>query len=121
MSQALNLRDRITHSHCQSGAAQQWNVWKIISDVGDGGIGHSRLVENLFIGWHFDRLLHVNEVHAHFFCAPQEGRALPSSDASGTEAGGVREGQPLAVVGIEGLDLEGNLLGWRKQSNSAIC
>src|SRR5215469_11830267 len=87
----LDLWHRITHSYCQSGAAHQRKIWKIVADVGNGGIGYPRLVKNLFISWHFDRLLHVNEVHAHFFCAAKQGGTLPSRDAASAEAGGVRQ------------------------------
>ena len=58
------------------------------------------------------RLLFVDELDAHLRGAAAQGGALASGDDAGAKAGGARQGQALAVVGVEGFDFERGAVGW---------
>ena len=104
----------------EASAAQQWNVRKIIADIGDRRIWNASFLEDLFVGRHFHWLFHIDKFHLHFMGAAKERSALATRDASGPQTGGMGKRQSLAVVGIKGLNFEGCTVGLRKQAHAAV-
>jgi hypothetical protein len=78
----FDLRNRVSHGHSQTSAAHDKKIWKIVLNIRNIRISHSRLSENLLICGYFQRLFHINEFHIHLPCTPKESRALASSDAT---------------------------------------
>jgi len=116
----LYLRHGITHRNRESGTTQQREIRKVVPDKRDSGIGDASFSKNLLVRWHFYRLFHVDELHLHFVGAAQERGAFPPSNAARAEAGGLREGEPLAVVRVERLNFQGRAISLRKQGDTPI-
>ena len=116
----FNFGDRIAHGHGEAGAEHERNIRKVITDVCDSGVGDSGFSQDVFVGRHLHRLFHINELHLHFVSAAQECRTLAARDAAGAQAGGMRQGKALSVVGVKGLDFESGAVGLRQQSDTAV-
>jgi len=114
------LGDGVAHGHREATAAEQGNIGQIVSDIGYGGIGNARFFEDVFVGRHFQRLLHVDKFHAHFTGAAQQRGAFAAGDAPGPQAGGLRQGESLTVVRVESLYFQGGAIGLGEQSDSAV-
>jgi hypothetical protein len=67
----LDLRDRIAHRDREARTAHYRKIRKVIADIRYSGVGYSRFFQNFFVSGHFQRLLHVDEFHAHLMGAAQ--------------------------------------------------
>jgi hypothetical protein len=116
----FDLRNRVSHGHSQTSTAHDRKIWKIVPNIRNMTISHSRLLENLLICGYFQRLFHINELHIHFPCTPKESRALASSDATRAKPSGVGQCETLSVVRVEGFNFESYVFCLRQQGDAAI-
>ncbi len=120
MGNPLHLGDGVADGQGKAGAAHERNIGEIIADKGYGGIGDARFLQDFFVGGHFERDLHVDEFHFHLVGAAKKCGAFAAGDTTSAETSGVSEGETLAVVGIESLDLQSAAVGLRKERDAAV-
>jgi len=116
----FDLRNSVSQSHSQTSATHDRKIWKIVPNIRNMRIDHSRLLENLLVCGYFQRLFHINEFHIHFPRTPKESRALASSDATRAKPSGVGQCETLSVVRVEGLNFERHVFCLRQQGDAVI-
>jgi len=114
------LGDGVAHCDREASAAHQGNIGKIIADIGDCRIGQARFAKDFFIGRHLERLFHINKLHLHFVRPAEQRGTLAAGNAASSQARGLRQGEALAIVRVEGLDFEGAAVGLREQGDAAV-